>query len=159
MHTGESVDDERGRRRLRAMDVVSRYAVLCAVATRIPLWWANSPSITALQLKMLSEISHIYGVDLVQDLARPLLASLAGGGLNLVISQNPLSVAAKAWVVTIPVVGIPLRFATGPAVLAAYTYVLGRAFIRHYEEGGTYHDFTTAKFRAEARELWHGARA
>jgi uncharacterized protein (DUF697 family) len=140
-------------RRLRAMDSVARYTLLAAVSTRIPYWWATSPSVTALQLKMMADVSEVYGVEFEQDLARPIAASVAGGVLNLVLSQNPITVALKAWVVTVPVVGIPLRFAAGPAAVACYTYVLGRAFVRHYEAGGSYHDFTAEMVRAELSRL------
>jgi uncharacterized protein (DUF697 family) len=146
----DSFTDGTAGRKLLAMDIVARDTLLCAVASRVPYWWANSPSVTALQLKMLSEISRLYDVEFAQDLARPLVASIAGGGLNLILSQNPVSVALKTWIVTVPVVGILLRFGTGPAVVGAYTYVLGRAFVRHYEAGGSYHDFTSRQFREEA---------
>jgi hypothetical protein len=51
------------------------------------------------------------------------------------------------------VVGVPLRFGVGPLAVAAYTYALGRAFVSHYERGGSYHDFTAAVFRAEVRRM------
>lgn len=146
-------------RKLRAMDRVAVYTLLCAVASRVPMWWANSPSVTGLQLKMLAEVSELYGVEFRQDLARPLIASLAGGGLSLLMSQNPLAMALKGWIVTIPVIGIPLRFGTGPAIIGAYCYILGRTFVDHYETGGTYHDFDSAKLRASFRAVLSPARA
>jgi uncharacterized protein (DUF697 family) len=146
-------------RKLRAMDRVAVYTLLCAVATRIPLWWASSPGVTGLQLRMLEEISSLYGVEFRKDLARPMIASLAGGGLSLLISQNPLAMALKTWVVTIPVIGIPLRFGTGPAIIGAYCYVLGRTFVDHHEAGGTYHDFDPAKLRQSFRGLLRTAEA
>ena len=114
---------------------------------------------TGLQLKMLAEISAVYGVAFQQDLTRPMVASLAGGGLSLLLSQNPLSMALKMWVVTIPVIGIPLRFGTGPAIIGAYCYMLGRTFVDHHEAGGTYHDFDAAKLRASFRAALSPARA
>jgi uncharacterized protein (DUF697 family) len=146
-------------RKLRAMDRVSLYTLLCAVATRIPAWLANSPTVTGLQLKMLAEISAVYDVEFRQDLARPMVASLAGGGLSLLLSQNPLALALKTWVVTIPVVGIPLRYGTGPAIIGAYCYLLGRTFVDHYEAGGTYHDFDAEKLRESFRAALSTVRA
>jgi uncharacterized protein (DUF697 family) len=137
--------------KLHAMDRVAFYTLWCAVASRIPTWWANSPIVTSLQLKMLAEISDIYGVHFTQDLARPFVASLAGGGLSVLLSQNPLTMAMKTWVLAIPVVGVPIRYGTGPFIIGFYCYTLGRAFVEHYETGGTYHDFDTAKFRAQLR--------
>ncbi len=139
--------------RQRAAAIVRRHAALCAGAAIVPVWWAASPSITALQLKMLSELSNAYGVEFAQDFAKPLLASLAGGGLSLMMSQHPVSLALKRWVVGIPVVGLPLRFGTGPAIIAAYPWVLGHAFIRHYESGGTYLDFHLGRVREAVHDL------
>jgi len=47
------------------------------------------------------------------------------------------------------VVGIPLRFGTGPAIMATYTYLLGKAFAKHYETGGSYLDFHAGQLREE----------
>lgn len=107
----------------------------------IPWWWAASPSITGLQLKMLAEISDLYGIEFSQHKTKPILASLTGGGLSFTIGQHPYALAFKGWLLSIPVVGIPLRFGTGPAIMAAYTWLLGHAFMSHYESGGTYESF------------------
>ena len=128
-------------RAAQAMAIVRHHTILCAESMWIPWWWASSPSITVLQLKMLTEVSRVYGIDVDPDRAKAIVASLGGGFLSLVIAQPPLSIAAKAWGLASPVVGIPLRFGTGPAIRAAYTWFLGRAFVDHHEAGGTYHDF------------------
>jgi hypothetical protein len=122
----------------RALAIVRHYTILCAESMWIPFWWASSPSITALQLKMLEEVSRVYGVEVSRDRTRALVASLGGGGLSLIMSRHPVSLAVKAWVVGIPIVGIPLRFGTGPAIMAG---LLGRSFVTHHESGGTYLDF------------------
>jgi uncharacterized protein (DUF697 family) len=125
----------------RALAIVRHYTILCAESMWIPFWWASSPSITALQLKMLEEVSRVYGVEVSRDRTRALVASLGGGGLSLIMSRHPVGLAVKAWVVGIPIVGIPLRFGTGPAIMAGYTWLLGRSFVTHHESGGTYLDF------------------
>jgi len=137
---------------LQAMSIVLDHALLVAGASIVPIWWASSPSITGVQLKMLSELSKLYGTDFADDFAKPLLASLGGGFLSLLVSQNPLSMRLKGAILAIPVVGIPLRYGTGPAIMAAYTYVLGKAFARHYESGGSYLDFHARQLREELYE-------
>jgi uncharacterized protein (DUF697 family) len=136
----------------RSLAIVKHYTILCAEAMWIPFWWASSPSITALQLKMLEEVSQVYGVEIAPDRTKALVASLGGGGLSLIISQHPLSLALKAWVLAIPVIGIPLRLGTGPAIMAGYTWLLGQAFITHYESGGTYLDFRMRQVGSQLRE-------
>jgi uncharacterized protein (DUF697 family) len=132
---------EAAPRSTQALAIVRHYTILCAESMWIPFWWASSPSIAALQLKMLEEVSRVYGVEVSRDRTRALVASLGGGGLSLIISQHPVSLGVKAWVLGIPIVGIPLRFGTGPAIMAVYTWLLGRAFVTHHESGGTYLDF------------------
>ena len=136
----------------RALAIVRHYTILCAEAMWIPFWWASSPSITALQMKMLAEVSRVYGVEVSPDRTRALIASLGGGGLSLIISKHPVSIAVKAWVLAIPIIGIPLRFATGPAIMAGYTWLLGQAFITHYESGGTYLDFGLRHVKNQIRD-------
>jgi uncharacterized protein (DUF697 family) len=134
-----------------AAAIIRHYAILCAEATLLPWWWAASPSTAALQLKMLAEISEAYGVPFDADRAKPMLAALGGGGLSFLIAQHPLGLAFKAWLLAIPVVGLPLRLGTGPAIMATYTWLLGRAFVSHYAAGGTYHDFHVTAIAREAQ--------
>ena len=134
----------------QALAIVRHYTILCAESMWIPFWWASSPSITALQLKMLEEVSRVYGVEVSRDRTTALVASLGGGGLSLIMSRHPVSLAVKAWVMGIPIVGIPLRFGTGPAIMAGYTWLLGRSFVTHHESGGTYLDF---RMRQMGKEL------
>jgi uncharacterized protein (DUF697 family) len=136
----------------RALAIVRHYTILCAESMWIPFWWAGSPTIAALQLKMLEDVSRVYGVEVSRDRAKALVASLGGGGLSLIISTHPLSVAVKAWVLAIPIIGIPLRFGTGPAIMAVYTWLLGRSFITHHESGGSYLDFRMGQLGNELRE-------
>jgi uncharacterized protein (DUF697 family) len=127
--------------KVRAMECVRFYCAVTAGAAVVPAWWISSPTVAAVQLKMLAELSQLYRVDFAQDVTRPILASLSGGGLSMLLSRHPASLVLKSWVVTIPVIGVPLRFGAGPAILAGYTYLLGRAFTQHYDTGGTYLSF------------------
>ena len=128
------------------MERVRVYSAMAAGASMVPVWWISSPSVAGVQLKMLAELSQLYRVDFAQDVARPVLASLTGGGLSMLLSRHPVSIILKRWVITIPVVGVPLRYGAGPAILAGYTYLLGRAFTQHYETGGTYLSFDYKRF-------------
>jgi uncharacterized protein (DUF697 family) len=128
------------------MERVRVYSAMSVAASLVPVWWLSTPSVTSVQLKMLAELSQLYHVDFAQDVTRPILASLAGGGLNLLFSRHPVSWAIKAGVSSIPIIGLPLRVAGGPAILAAYTYQLGRAVTRHYESGGSYVSFDYREF-------------
>jgi hypothetical protein len=141
------------QRSYAAKQIVHRHALYVAAATagwQTPLWAVSSPAVTVLQMKMLGALAEHYDVPFSQASAKPVLASLAGGALSYVISRLPLLMAVKAWLLTIPAIGIPLRFATGPALLAAYTVLLGGAFARHFEAGGDLTNFDVSRFNVEA---------
>lgn len=86
-------------------------------------------------MRMLSALAEHYGIPFTPASVKPALASIAGGALSYAVSGTPVLIFMKAWLLTIPAIGIPLRFATGPALLATYTYFLGRAFAEHFEAG------------------------
>jgi uncharacterized protein (DUF697 family) len=128
---------------------------MCAAVSFVPNPIANSLAITGVQLKMLSDLSQLYGVPFSQDLVRSLLGATAGGVINFILARNPVTRGVRDFLMaTVPLIALPLRFLAGPAFIAGYTVVLGNSFIRHYECGGSYLDFNWRNFRHElARKL------
>ena len=141
-------------RRSQAVDVVLRSATLAAASTTLPVPLADSATVMGVQLAMLAELSQLYGKTFSQDTARALLASLGGGALSFVFSSTRLGFVLKNLTLAIPVIGLPLRFLAGPVTLAGYTYLLGQAYILHYESGGNYADFDRKKFQHYLARLW-----
>lgn len=137
-------------RAAQARDIIREHVILCAGANTIPVPIAGSMAVTGVQLKMLAELSRLYGVPFSHDLGRALVASAAGGVLSFVLAQNPVTRSIRDFLMaTVPVIAIPLRLLAGPALMAAYTLILGNAFVRHYETGGTYLNFNWQDFRFE----------
>jgi uncharacterized protein (DUF697 family) len=133
-----------------ARRLVRDNAVTCAGISFVPAPFLGSVGISALQLRMLSELSGLYGVPFSQNVARSLVAASVGGVLNSALARNPVSHALRDWVnVHLSIIALPLRLLTGPVLMAAYTYILGNAFVRHYEKGGAYIDFDWLLFRYE----------
>jgi len=125
-------------------------ATTCAAVSLVPAPFLGSVGISALQLRLLSELSRLYRVPFSQNVARALIAASAGGILNSTLASNPISHVLRDWVnVHLALIALPLRLLTGPALLAACTYILGNAFIRHYEKGGAYLDFDWHLFHYE----------
>lgn len=139
----------------RARALVRENAVMCAAVSFVPNPIANSLAITGVQLKMLSDLSKLYGVPFSQDLVRSLLTATAGGVINFILARNPVTRGVRDFLMaTVPLIALPLRFLAGPAFIAGYTLVLGNSFIRHYECGGSYLNFNWRDFRHElARKL------
>lgn len=134
----------------QAQDIVRQHVLFCASSTWIPNPIASSMVVTTLQLKMIAEISRLYGVHFEHDKGRALVASAAGGVLSYFLSKNPVTTTVRDFLMaTVPTIAIPLRMFTGPAIMAAYTYILGNAFVRHYHGGGNYLNFNWPAFRYE----------
>ncbi len=134
----------------RARALVRENAVMCAAVSFVPNPIANSLAITGVQLKMLADLSKLYGVPFSQDIVRSLLTATAGGLLNFIIARNPVTRGVRDFLMaTVPLIALPMRFLAGPAFIAGYTLVLGNSFIRHYECGGSYLNFNWRDFRHE----------
>jgi len=142
-------------RTLAARTIIRHHAALCAAASFIPMPIVGSVAITGVQLDMLRSLSGLYGVPFSQDTGRALLASAAGGVLNYYLAHNPVTRTVRDFLnATVPWLAWPLRMLTGPALMAGYTVLLGQAFVRHYEKGGTHLNFNWGDFRRElARKI------
>jgi uncharacterized protein (DUF697 family) len=132
-------------RRRKATRVMRRYMVFSAAAGLVPLPAVDVATVTALQVKMLHAMTRLYGVPFNTKLARQLILALIGGGGSMVLSL-PAASATK----TIPVIGTAAGMLISPAVATMACYGIGRAFISHFEAGGTLETFTPAEVKAEA---------
>jgi len=133
--------------------LISRHAALAAGATLVPLPLVDSVSVTAVQLEMIRGLARLYGRTGHERELPAVLGSLAGGAMSYFIGRSGPALAFKHAALAIPVVGPLVRFGTGPALLAGYTWVLGEAFARHFAAGGTVADFSPERFRELARGL------
>ncbi len=133
-----------------ARRAVQEHASYGAATALIPGAFISSVAVSGVQLKMLAKLSQIYGVPFSQNPASAALAAGSGGLLNWFLSSNPVTrVARDFFTAAVPWIAIPVRLFAEPAIIGGYSYLLGHAFIRHYENGGVYHNFDWAHFRAE----------
>lgn len=121
----------------RGRQVAQRWAMWSAGAALIPLPVADLIVVTGAQLKMLAEISAIYGVPFEKIRARAVIGSLAGYVLQPTLSVGLTGTLLKA----IPGAGALLGAPSLALFAGAYAWALGRVFIQHFEAGGTFLDF------------------
>jgi uncharacterized protein (DUF697 family) len=103
----------------------------------IPVPWVDLAAVAAVQLKVLAEISKIYGVPFQESRGKAVISSLVGFVLPHAMAFGAVGSLLKA----IPVVGV---LAGAPAMAlfcGAYTWALGNVFIQHFESGGTFLNF------------------
>ncbi len=131
-----------------AMAIVTRYVLYSTGAGIIPVPIVDAVLVSAVQLKMIAEISKFYKIEFQDNLGKSVIAALLGG----VVGDGVGNGLVKSALSFIPVVG-PVLGGVGMAVTSgAVTYALGRVFIHHYEAGGTLLTFNPDQFREQFRD-------
>jgi len=130
----------------KALKIVKKYMWWSMGAGLIGLPFVDWIVVAGVQLKMVAEVSKIYGVPFQANRGRAIIGSLAG----FVLPQAMACGTMGFWLRAIPVVGV---LAGAPAMVAfcgAAEWALGKVFIQHFESGGTFLDFNPE----EAREYF-----
>ena len=141
------------RRRELATHLVDRFALWSGAAALIPVPVVDWLTVGGVQVQMLRRLSQIYGVPFAENRGKALIASLAG---SLVPASSAIGVASALKVV--PIIGMVISPFTMPALSAGATYGIGRAFIQHFESGGTLLDFSFPDYREfikAEKEKWN----
>lgn len=92
-------------------------------------------AISGVQLKMLHDLSRIYGIPFKADAVKVIIGSILGGSVAYFLSDIYAN-----WVKVIPVVGKPIAFLTEPAMAYVTTYAVGYVFLEHFENNGSFQD-------------------
>jgi len=137
-----------------ALDAIRRYMWWSAGAGLVPIPIVDLVAVSGVQLRMLSELSRIYGVPFVENRGKAIISSLIGYVLPSALSFGLLGSVIKA----IPGVGV-LAGAPAMAVFsAAYAWAIGRVFIQHFESGGTFLNFDPEAVREHFRQEFEEGR-
>ncbi|WP_434390360.1 YcjF family protein [Melittangium boletus] len=142
------------RERLKQAEAVVRRNTLWAVGAGALIFpVVDVVAASAVQLKMLKELSDLYGVKFSEGIAKKIVSSLlmSLGGLAV-------GVGAASLIKLIPGVGSALGVLTFPLAVAAFTNALGRVFLMHFESGGTLLDFDPKKMQEHFKAEFEKAR-
>src|ERR1700733_7078726 len=137
--TAPSSTAERGE---VANKLVDRFALWSGVAGLIPIPVVDVLAVGGLQIQMLRRLSQIYDVQFSENRGKALIAALAGTMIPATSGMGAAS-AMKA----IPVVNILAAGFVMPVLSAGATFAIGKAFIQHFESGGTLLDFNPPDYR------------
>lgn len=158
----ERLTELRRLRRERLASAVVRRNVAWAVSSSlIPLPIVNSSAIVAIQVKMLAELSGVYGVPFDAHSGRAVIASLvcslSGGAIGQsILGTSIFTVIARGF----PVLGFGLGALTLPSINGAITYGLGKVCQQHFAHGGTILNFDfSANEQRFRREFAAGRKA
>ena len=122
--------------------LVERFAIWSGVAGLVPLPVVDVVAVGGLQVQMLRRISQIYDVPFSENSGKSLVAALVG---SLIPASSGLGAASALKFV--PVIGTLTAGLVMPALSAGATYAIGKAFIQHFESGGTLLDFNPPDYR------------
>jgi uncharacterized protein (DUF697 family) len=147
--TSEMTSEQRNE---SASKLVNRFAIWSGVAGLIPLPVVDVVAVGGLQLQLLRRISQIYAVPFFENRGKALIASLAGAMIPATSGMGAAS-ALKA----VPFFGMLAAGFVMPVLSAGATYAIGKAFIQHFESGGTLFDFNPPDYREfikAQKEMW-----
>jgi len=136
-----------------ASKLVDRFAIWSGVAGLIPLPVVDVLAVGGLQVQMLRRLSQIYDIDFSENRGKALIAALAGTMIPATSGMGAAS-ALKA----VPIVNLLAAGFVMPVLSAGATYAIGKAFIQHFESGGTLLDFNPPDYREFVRaqkEMWN----
>ncbi len=135
-----------------ASKLVDRFALWSGVADLIPVPVVDAATVAGLQLQMVRRISQIYDVNFSENIGKSLVAALAGA-----MVPATSSIGAASLLKAVPIVGTIASGFVMPVLASGATFAIGRAFIQHFETGGTLLDFNPPDYREFLRsqkELW-----
>ena len=140
--TPERSDDDEKRFRAAHRLVIHYRRWTIAMATA-PLPLVDAALVSGVQIRMLSRLASLYGVPFERVRVASLLSALFGGWTPYTITTGFAGAAARM----APGLGTVIGIATsiGTSVLATET--IGKMFVQHFEEGGTFLDFEPRKYR------------
>ncbi len=135
-----------------ATKLVERFALWSGVAGLVPLPVVDVVAVGGLQIQMLRRLSQIYDVEFSENRGKALIAALAG---SMIPATSGIGAASSLKFV--PVVGTLAAAFVMPVLSAGATYAIGKAFIQHFESGGTLLDFNPPDYREfvkSQKEMW-----
>ena len=147
--SGSEVPEARDR---VASKLVDRFAVWSGVAGLVPIPVVDVLAVGGLQLQMLRRLSQIYNVEFSENRGKALIAALAGCMIPATSGMGAAS-ALKA----VPIVNLLAAGFVMPVLSAGATYAIGKAFVQHFESGGTLLDFNPPDYREfvkAQKEMW-----
>jgi uncharacterized protein (DUF697 family) len=135
-----------------ATKLVDRFALWGGVGGLIPVPIIDVAAVAGIQLQMLRRLSQIYNVPFVENSGKALIAALAG---TMIPATS--GIGAASMLKSVPILGTIASGFVMPALAAGATFAIGKAFVQHFESGGTLLDFNPPDYREfikSQKEKW-----
>jgi uncharacterized protein (DUF697 family) len=140
-----------------ATKLVDRFAIWSGVAGLVPIPVVDLLCVGGLQVQMLRRLSQIYEVEFSENRGKAIIAALAG---TMIPATSGMGAASA--LKTVPILGMLAGGFVMPALSAGASYAIGKAFIQHFESGGTLLDFNPPDYREfvkAQKEMWESRKS
>lgn len=131
-------------RQEQSQGIIRRNAYWALGLGLLPIPLVDLLALTAVQIKMLKEISALYNVNFFEDKAKAIVGSLVASLGSLSLTATVASSLFKV----VPFVGQLVGAVGVPILAGALTVAVGNLFVMHYESGGTLLNFDVEKMKA-----------
>jgi uncharacterized protein (DUF697 family) len=145
----QSLDRFQAERLHAAESILRTHALLAGGAGFLPGNGIDVAAMSLAQLEQLRRLSVLYGIDFSDDLARKLVATLLNGFVPLQIAA-PVADVLKM----VPLLGQLAGTLSMACLGGAVSYAIGKAFVQHFESGGTFLTFDPRQVRAYFKDQY-----
>ncbi|MGJ8606165.1 MAG: YcjF family protein [Marivita sp.] len=139
----------------QAARVISSAVKWSAAAAIVPIPVVDLIALGAVQVKMVRDLAHVYGVDADSETLQSVVSALLGTLASATISGGLLGSSLKV----VPVGGTILGSVGLAAFGSAATYAIGKIFVAHFEKGSTVSSFSAEAVEAELKQEFAAAKA
>lgn len=146
----ETQDLESTGRLNKASAIISNKCKWSAAAGFIPVPYLDLAGLAAVQVKMVSELSELYGKTVQQEAIKTTVATLLG----TLTTAGLAAPVAFTTVKIIPGLGSLAGGISLGALGAAATYAVGKVFVNHFEGGGTLANFDVDKVKDDLKSAF-----
>lgn len=138
----------------QARHIVRRNVYWALGAGLVPIPVFDFVALTAVQVKMLKQLSDHYRVEFFDDKAKKIVGSLLASTGSLALA----GMVGRSLFKLVPVVGQLFGVVGVPLFAGALTQAIGNLFVMHYETGGTLLDFNVEQMRAHFQREFERAK-
>lgn len=135
--------------------VVSTAVKWSAAAAIVPVPLLDLLALTAVQVKMVRDIAHIYGIDAESETLKTVISALVGTLAPAALSGGLLGSAIKV----VPVGGTVVGSVGFAAFSSAATYAIAKVFVKHFEKGGSLKSFSAEAVEEDLKKEFAAAKS
>jgi uncharacterized protein (DUF697 family) len=135
--THTALEEDATSRIAHGQAIVHRNVMWALGAGVLPFPGFDIVAVMGVELKMLKELSDLYGVPFKESIAKKIIYSLLTGVGSVALGVAVGSSFAKLF----PAIGTTIGVISVPIFAGAFTHAIGKVFLMHFESGGTFLDF------------------